>query len=64
MNSEFMISDISRQTLPPEGEIGLVDIGSLTLESGAVIDDVRIAVQRWGELSPTRENVVVVTRYR
>jgi homoserine O-acetyltransferase/O-succinyltransferase len=60
MNSEFMISDISRQTLPAEGEIGLVDIGSLTLESGAVIDDVGIAVQRWGELSPTRDNVVVV----
>ncbi|OMC22550.1 homoserine O-acetyltransferase [Mycobacterium sp. SP-6446] len=60
----MMTSDISRQTpaqtLPPEGEIGLVDIGSLTLESGAVIDDVRIAVQRWGELSPTRDNVVVV----
>ena len=55
-----MISDIPSQTLPPEGEIGLVDIGSLTLENGAVIDDVRIAVQRWGELSPTRDNVVVV----
>ena len=47
-------------TLPPEGEIGVVDIGPLTLESGAVIDDVSIAVQRWGELSPARDNVVVV----
>ena len=47
-------------TLPAEGEIGVVDIGPLTLESGAVIDDVCIAVQRWGELSPTRDNVVVV----
>ncbi|EUA20397.1 homoserine O-acetyltransferase domain protein [Mycobacterium xenopi 3993] len=28
--------------------MGLVDIGSLRLESGAVIDDVCIAVQRWG----------------
>lgn len=46
--------------LPAEGEIGVVDIGPLTLESGAVIDDVSIAVQRWGELSPTRDNVVVV----
>jgi homoserine O-acetyltransferase/O-succinyltransferase len=55
-----MISDVPRQTLPPEGEIGLVDIGSLNLENGAVIDDVRIALQRWGELSPTRDNVVVV----
>lgn len=46
--------------LPAEGEIGVVDVGPLTLESGQVIDDVRIAVQRWGELSPTRDNVVVV----
>lgn len=49
-----------RVALPPEGEIGIVDIGSLTLENGAVLDDVSIAVQRWGELSPERDNVVVV----
>jgi homoserine O-acetyltransferase/O-succinyltransferase len=54
------ISDVPTQTLPAEGEIGFVDIGSLTTESGAVIDDVCIAVQRWGALSPTRDNVVVV----
>ncbi len=54
------IFDVATQTLPAEGEIGLVHIGSLTTESGAVIDDVCIAVQRWGELSPTRDNVVVV----
>ncbi len=54
------ISDVPTQTLPAEGEIGVVDIGSLQPESGAVIDDVHIAVQRWGELSPTRDNVVMV----
>ena len=54
------ISDVPTQTLPAEGEIGVVDIGPLTLESGAVIDDVSIAVQRWGKLSPARDNVVVV----
>jgi homoserine O-acetyltransferase len=54
------ISDVPTQTLPAEGEVGFVDIGSLTTESGAVIDDVCIAIQRWGELSPTRDNVVVV----
>ncbi|OBF94391.1 homoserine O-acetyltransferase [Mycobacterium sp. 852002-51163_SCH5372311] len=54
------ISELPNQTLPAEGEIGVVDIGSLTLESGVVIDDVSIAVQRWGELSPARDNVVVV----
>lgn len=47
-------------TLPAEGETGLVDIGSLTLENGAVLDDVSIAIQRWGALSPARDNVVVV----
>ncbi|MDT5348367.1 MAG: homoserine O-acetyltransferase/O-succinyltransferase [Mycobacterium sp.] len=54
------IYDVPNQTLPAEGEIGVVDIGSLRLENGAVIDDVCIAVQRWGELSPARDNVVVV----
>lgn len=54
------IFEVPTQTLPADGEIGFVDIGSLTTESGAVIDDVTIAVQRWGELSPARDNVVVV----
>ena len=54
------ISEVPTVTLPAEGEVGVVDIGSLTLENGAVIDDVSIAVQRWGELSPSRDNVVVV----
>jgi homoserine O-acetyltransferase len=48
------------QALPAEGEVGVIDIGSLRLESGAVIDNASIAVQRWGELSPTRDNVVMV----
>lgn len=46
--------------LPHGDEIAYVPIGSLTLESGTVIDDVTIAVQRWGELSPRRDNVVFV----
>ncbi len=49
-----------RATLPREGEVAVVDIGALKLENGEVIDDVSIAVQRWGELSPQRDNVVVV----
>ena len=47
-------------TLPAEGEVGVVDIGPLRLESGVVLPSVSIAVQRWGELSPARDNVVVV----
>ncbi|WP_445169081.1 homoserine O-acetyltransferase MetX [Mycolicibacterium sp. Dal123E01] len=53
------ISDERIVTLPAEGEIGVVDIGPLTLENGEVLEDVSIAVQRWGELSPSRDNVVV-----
>ncbi|MEB3033984.1 homoserine O-acetyltransferase MetX [[Mycobacterium] nativiensis] len=54
------ISDVSTQKLPAPGETGVVGIGSLRLENGAVLDDVSIAVQRWGELSPQRDNVVMV----
>jgi homoserine O-acetyltransferase/O-succinyltransferase len=55
------IFDVPQTTaLPAEGEVGVVDIGPLPLENGTVIDDVSIAVQRWGELSPDRDNVVVV----
>ena len=54
------ISEVPTLTLPAEGEVGVVDIGPLTLENGAVLDEVSIAVQRWGELSPERDNVVMV----
>ncbi|MCG5431726.1 homoserine O-acetyltransferase [Mycobacterium sp. MYCO198283] len=54
------VSDERLLTLPAEGEIGIVDIGSLRTENGAVIDNVSIAVQRWGALSPARDNVVMV----
>ena len=47
-------------TLPANGETIVVDIGPLRLESGEVLDDVSIAVQAWGELSPNRDNVVMV----
>lgn len=54
------ISEFSTHVLPAEGETGTVGIGPLRLESGAVLDDVHIAVQRWGKLSPRRDNVVMV----
>jgi homoserine O-acetyltransferase len=54
------ISDVPTTALPAEGEVGVVGIGPLRLESGHVIDDVSIVLQRWGELSPARDNVVVV----
>jgi homoserine O-acetyltransferase/O-succinyltransferase len=54
------IFEVPTTELPAEGEVGVIGIGPLRLESGRVIEDVSIAVQRWGELSPARDNVVVV----
>ncbi|MGO4201470.1 homoserine O-acetyltransferase [Rhodococcus sp. TAF43] len=45
---------------PPDGQLGTVHIGSIELESGAVLPDVTLAVQRWGELAPNRDNVILV----
>ncbi|WP_459549392.1 homoserine O-acetyltransferase MetX [Nocardia sp. X0981] len=48
------------QLPPPDGRLGFVDIGPLTLENGARLPEVRLAVQRWGELAPAKDNVVLV----
>lgn len=56
---DVSVSEAPAAELPDEGAIGVVHIGALTLESGVVLPDVSIAVQRWGELSPNRDNVVV-----
>ncbi|MFI5777274.1 homoserine O-acetyltransferase [Nocardia sp. NPDC051570] len=45
---------------PPDGRLETIAIGDLRLENGAVIQDVELAVQRWGELSPNLDNVVLV----
>ncbi len=47
--------------LPPlDGRLETIGIGEVRLESGAVIPDVELAVQRWGELSANADNVVLV----
>lgn len=45
---------------PPDGRLGVITIGDIRLENGAVVPDVGLAVQRWGELSPALDNVVLV----
>jgi len=44
----------------PAGDRRFVRIGDLPLESGQVLPDVRMAYETWGELSPTRDNAVLV----
>lgn len=47
--------------LPPsDGTLGSIVIGDVELENGAVIPDVTLAVQRWGELSANADNVVLI----
>ncbi|MGW5385649.1 homoserine O-acetyltransferase MetX [Nocardia sp. NPDC003963] len=48
------------QLPPPDGTLGHVDIGELALENGAELPQVRLAVQRWGELSPAMDNIVLI----
>jgi homoserine O-acetyltransferase len=40
--------------------VGTVHIGDVPLESGRVVPDATVVVQRWGEVSPARDNVVLV----
>jgi homoserine O-acetyltransferase len=44
----------------PDGTLGYISIGDLAVETGEVIPDVTLAVQRWGELSPNGDNLVLV----
>src|SRR5690606_25168119 len=45
---------------PPDGRLGIIAVGDIALENGATVPDVHLAVQRWGELSPGLDNVVLV----
>lgn len=45
---------------PPDGSLGTIAVGEIRLENGAVVPDVELAVQRWGELSPAADNVVLI----
>jgi homoserine O-acetyltransferase len=42
------------------GRRRFADIGSLPLEAGGRLDDVRVAYETWGELSPAADNAVLV----
>ncbi|WP_173921964.1 homoserine O-acetyltransferase [Agromyces sp. Marseille-P2726] len=44
----------------PVGDRRFAAIGDVALESGAVIPKARIAYETWGELSPARDNAILV----
>ncbi|MEE3848855.1 homoserine O-acetyltransferase [Gordonia sp. LSe1-13] len=43
----------------PDGATARVRIGAVSLDNGDRIDDVTLAFQRWGALSPSRDNVIL-----
>ncbi|GAA3726971.1 homoserine O-acetyltransferase MetX [Gordonia hankookensis] len=43
----------------PDGATSSLQIGSVSLDNGGQIDNVTLAFQRWGTLSPTRDNVIL-----
>ncbi len=43
----------------PDGQLTSVSVGALELDNGRRIENVTLAFQRWGTLSPTRDNVVL-----
>ena len=47
-------------TLPPEGRPGYVQIGDVTTEAGATIQDVTVAYERWGRLNADASNVILL----
>ncbi|MBF6327391.1 homoserine O-acetyltransferase MetX [Nocardia transvalensis] len=54
-------SSMAAALLPPsDGRLGTIGIGDIRLENGAVLPGVELAVQRWGELSPNLDNIVLV----
>ena len=43
----------------PDGTLVGVGVGAIDLDSGERLDNVTMAFQRWGKLSPTRDNVII-----
>ncbi|WP_246222147.1 MULTISPECIES: homoserine O-acetyltransferase MetX [Gordonia] len=43
----------------PDGELMYAPVGPVALDNGEVLGDVTLAFQRWGTLSPDRDNVVL-----
>lgn len=47
-------------SLAPSGELAFQPIGDFTTEAGAVIRDVTVAYQRWGEVNEDGSNIILV----
>jgi len=53
------LSDVTSWEDLPDGQLAYTTLAPLPLDSGEVFDNVTMAFQRWGTLSPDRDNVVL-----
>nr|WP_324197412.1 homoserine O-acetyltransferase [Nocardia cyriacigeorgica] len=60
MSADHSSARVTAELPPPDGRLGIIAVGDIALENGATVPDVHLAVQRWGELSPALDNVVLV----
>nr|WP_280213537.1 homoserine O-acetyltransferase [Nocardia cyriacigeorgica] len=60
MSADHSSARVTAELPPPDGRLGIIPVGDIALENGATVPDVHLAVQRWGELSPALDNVVLV----
>ncbi len=50
---------IARAALVPEGTLSSVSLGAITLENGATLPEVTVALQSWGTLNASASNAVL-----
>ncbi|WP_416383083.1 homoserine O-acetyltransferase MetX [Nocardia cyriacigeorgica] len=60
VSADHSSARVTAELPPPDGRLGIIAVGDIALENGATVPDVHLAVQRWGELSPALDNVVLV----
>ncbi|WP_375139438.1 homoserine O-acetyltransferase MetX [Nocardia cyriacigeorgica] len=60
VSADHSSARVTAELPPPDGRLGIIPVGDIALENGATVPDVHLAVQRWGELSPALDNVVLV----
>ncbi|MBF6456655.1 homoserine O-acetyltransferase MetX [Nocardia cyriacigeorgica] len=60
VSADHSSARVAAELPPPDGRLGIIAVGDIALENGATVPDVHLAVQRWGELSPALDNVVLV----
>lgn len=60
MEPDPALFEENERTAPSEDERRYFDVGRLECERGAVLENVAVAYETWGNLSPARDNAIVI----